>query len=351
MFKPSYYVAALKSHKLTQVSRFYETEVDLMKGERSLTPEEVAEILKIKKNTVYELIKRGELAAYRVGRKYRIELEDVEAYKERRKAPNYIPINTSTHHLITSMPVSEGYESQASMQSGLVLYGQDIILDILGHHMENKLNGLRVYRKQVGSFPGLLALYEGKADVASAHLWDSKTDTYNIPYVRRFLPGIPTAIIHLATRMQGFYVKEGNPLKIKKWEDLTRPGLRIVNREPGSGTRVLLDEKLRILGINRLSIKGYQNIEKSHTSVAIAVARDVADVGLGNQKAAMQVEGIEFIPLQQERYELVVKEEDLQKPVVQLLLSTLASSAFHKEIEGLGGYGINEIGRLVELVY
>ena len=159
---------------------------------------------------------------------------------------------------------------------------------------------IRVYRKHVGSFQGLLALYEGKADIAATHLWDSDTRSYNIPYVRRFLPGIPTVIIHLAIRMQGFYVKQGNPLKIKSWEDLIRSDLRLVNREPGSGTRVLLDEQLRFMGINRLDIKGYENVEKSHTAVAIAVARDMADVGMGNQKAAMQVEGIEFIPLQKE---------------------------------------------------
>ena len=321
-----------------------------MKGDSSLTPEDVAEILKIKKNTVYELIKRGDLAAYRVGRKLRIEWEDVEAYKARRKEFIQPSLSVGVSPALIQPFISEGNEVQTSFQPGLVIYGQDILLDILSHNIENNSEGVRVYRKNLGSFPGLIALYEGKADVVSVHLWDSDTDTYNIPYVRKFLPGIPTVIIHLATRTQGFYVKQGNPLKIEKWEDLTRSGLRLVNREPGSGTRVLVDEKLRMLGINRLSIKGYQNVERSHTSVVIAVARDLADVGVGNQKAAMQVEGIEFIPLQQERYELVLKEEDLNKPIVQQLLSTLASSSFRQEIDGLGGYGLSEIGRVVARV-
>lgn len=322
-----------------------------MKGEYSLTPVEVADILKIKKNTVYELIKRGDLAAYRVGRKLRIEREDVEAYKERYKESTSSSPNIAVPSVLTQPSTSEKNVIQTSFQPGLVLYGQDILLDILSNHMENHPDGARVYRKHLGSFPGLIALYEGKADVASAHLWDSETDTYNIPYVRRFLPGIPTVIIHLAIRTQGFYVKQGNPLEITRWQDLSHPDLRLVNREPGSGTRVLLDEKLRQLGINRLIINGYQNVEKSHTAVAIAVARGLADVGIGNQKAAMQVEEIEFIPLQQERYELVIKEEDLNKPLVQLLLSTLASNAFKQEIEGLGGYGLSEMGKLVARVY
>lgn len=321
-----------------------------MKWENSLTPEEVAEILKIKKNTVYELIKRGDLAAYRVGRKLRIEWEDVEAYKENSKGSTQASQGGSLARKLIMPSVSEGNETQTLIQPELVLYGQDIILDVLSHHMENNSEGVKIYRKHVGSFPGLIALYEGKADVASAHLWDSDTDTYNIPYVRRLLPGIPTVIFHLAVRTQGFYVQQGNPLEITKWEDITRPGLKFVNREPGSGARVLFDEKLRILGINRLSIKGYHQEEKSHTAVASSVARGLADVGLGSQKAAMQVVGIEFIPLQQERYELVIKEEDLNKPVVQLLMSTLTSSSFRQEIEGLGGYDLSEIGRLVARV-
>ncbi|NLV16632.1 MAG: helix-turn-helix transcriptional regulator [Syntrophomonadaceae bacterium] len=318
-----------------------------MNRDYSLTPKEVAEILNIKKNTVYELIKRGDLAAYRVGRKLRIEPEDVEAYKKSRKEyVNPLPI-AGTFSVPHPSATHENNEFQSLPLSGLVIYGQDIILDILGHHIEENSDGLRVYRKHAGSFPGLLALYEGKADIASAHLWDSETDSYNIPYVRRFLPGIPAIILHLAVRTQGFYVKKNNPLKIEKWEDLTRPELRLANREPGSGTRVLLDEQCRVRNINRLNINGYHNIERSHTAVAIAVARNMADVGLGNQKAAMQIEEIDFIPLHSERYELVIKEEDINKPAVQLLLATLASKPFKEEVEGLGGYQLSEMGQLV----
>ena len=211
-----------------------------MKGEYSLTPEEVAEILKIKKNTVYELIKRGDLAAYRIGRKYRIEMKDVEAYKERSREQT--PLTNKGFPTLQLAPaINKGNEVKAINNPGLVICGQDILLDILSYNLENNPDGIRVYRKHVGSFPGLNAVYEGKADIASAHLWDSDTDTYNIPYVRRLLPGIPTVVVHLAKRMQGFYVKEGNPLKIKQWEDLTRSDIKFVNREPGSGTRVLLD--------------------------------------------------------------------------------------------------------------
>jgi putative molybdopterin biosynthesis protein len=320
-----------------------------MKGDYSLTPEEVAEYLKIKKNTVYELIKRGDLAAYRVGRKFRIEMKDVEAYKTRSKSPAQAT-SSSINPFATQFPAATKVNEMKSFKQGLVICGQDILLDILSSRLEKNPDGERVYRKHVGSFPGLNALYEGNADIASAHLWDSDTDTYNIPYVRRLLPGIPTVIYHMAMRTEGFYVKKGNPLKIKQWEDLPHAGIRFINREPGSGARVLLDEKLRKLSINRLNIEGYDNIENSHTAIAIAIARGLADVGLGNQKTAMQVDGIEFIPMQQERYELVIKEEDLNRPVVQTLLNILSSDSFKEEIEGLGGYDVSECGRLVARV-
>lgn len=321
-----------------------------MQGQNSLTPEEVAEILNIKKNTVYALIKRGKLSAYRVGRKLRIEQNDVEDYKKRSKEISPAqPIVTPPAPVLPPFAHREASEPPPDL-SGLVIYGQDILLDILSRHIEKQSEAFRVFRKHIGSFPGLLALYEGKATVASTHLWDSDTDSYNIPYIRRLLPGIPTAVIHLARRMQGFYVKQGNPLNIITWEDLIRPEVKFVNREPGSGTRILLDEQMRKKGINRLKINGYHNIENSHTAVAIAVARGAGNVGLGNQKAAMQVEGIEFIPLQMERYELAIKEEDLNRPEIQVLLSILTSNYFREEIEGLGGYQVDEIGCVVARV-
>lgn len=320
-----------------------------MKGDYSLTPEEVADILKIKKNTVYELVKRGEIPAYRVGRKIRIEFEDVEAYKERSKGVKKESIFASS---ISEMqkPLQEAKDVLSLPKQGIVICGLDILLDILTRHIENASEGISVYRNHVGSFPGLMALYTGKADMAGIHLWDSDSGTYNVPYIRRLLPGIPAIIVHLAIRTQGFYVQTGNPLKITAWQDLERPGLRIINREPGCGTRVLLDEKIRLLGLNRLNINGYSNEEYSHLAVASAVARGVADVALGNQKAAMQVRDIDFIPLQKERYELVMKEEDVPKPASQLVLNILNSHGFKEELEGVGDYELAETGRIVARV-
>lgn len=319
-----------------------------MKEEISLTPEEVAVILKIAKNTVYELIKRGELPAYRVGRKLRVDLQDVEAYKKQGKKVESPLLSTlSPNKTLSLQEKVPNIEEPVTQNQGLVICGQDVLLDILTRHLERYPNGVRAFRSHVGSFSGLLALYQEKVHMTAVHLWDGDTGIYNIPFVRRLLPGIPTVIVHLAGRMQGFYVAKENPKGIKHWQDLTRPDIRLINREKGSGTRILLDEQLRCLGIDRRLITGYEKEENSHLAVASAVARGEADVGMGNEKAALQVRGLEFIPLHKERYELVIKKEDIDKPQFQAVIEILQSEEFKKEVRGLGDYDLTETGRIV----
>ncbi|MDD4239718.1 MAG: helix-turn-helix transcriptional regulator, partial [Desulfotomaculaceae bacterium] len=310
-----------------------------MKEDSSLTPEEVASTLKIAKNTVYELIKRGELAAYRVGRKIRVDQKDVEAYKKQGKKLESIattpPANAHTLHA-----TAPNIEEPASSLQKLVICGQDVILDILARHLERHPSGVSALRHQVGSFNGLLALYQGKVHMTAVHLWAGERDLYNIPYVRRLLPGIPTIIVHLACRMQGFYVAKGNPKGITEWQDLLRPGIHFVNREKGCGTRVLLNEQFRRLGLDPRQINGYEKEELSHLAVASAVAREEVDVGLGIEKVSLQVRGIDFVPLQKERYELVMKKEDADKPQFQAVLEIIQSQEFKKELQGLGDYDL-----------
>lgn len=305
---------------------------------RDLTPEEVAEQMKIKTNTVYELIKRGELAAYRVGRKLRIEPQAVEDYKRRQGE------NSSAE--IAAM-ASELPAPAAAGSSEAILCGQDMLLDSLARWLEQRGDGISILRRPVDSFEGLSAVYAGRADMAAIHLWDADSDTYNLPYVRRLLPGIPTLLIHVVKRWQGFYVRKGNPLHIKGWEDLRRPELHLINRESGSGSRVLLDERLRLMGMTGQQVSGYRQVEYSPLTVAGAVAGGLGDLGLGHQKAALQTPGIEFIPLQLERYELVIREEEERRAMIQLLLNTLAAPAFQAELAGWGGYDLSECGRVV----
>ncbi|MBV4438189.1 substrate-binding domain-containing protein [Clostridium tyrobutyricum] len=310
-----------------------------------LTPQEVAEMLKIAKNTVYELIKRGELNGYKVGKKIRVDLKDVEIYKNKTKNNSTDNFNSVKNDKLASLNIFDPQNNSNS--SELVICGQDVLLDILSRYIEFHSPGIRTFRSYVGSYNGLLALYLGKVQVATSHLWDGDTNQYNIPFVRRLVPGIPTVIIHLACRMEGFYVQKGNPKNIKTWEDLKRPDISIINREKGCGVRILLDEHLRLLKIEGTNISGYNRECFSHLAAASNVARGGADAAIGNEKTSLQVKNIDFIPLQKERYELVLKKEDLNKPLFKSIINILRSDEFKSELLGIGGYDLTETGNII----
>lgn len=308
-----------------------------MAGDISYTAEEVAKILKISRYTVYDLINGGDLAALRIGRRMRIEGKDLEAYKQKAKGAQ----------TTVTAPVCRFAGTPSLLHDGVIICGQDLLLDVLARHLEKQLPHIRFLRQYIGSIDGLLALYKETATVVTTHLWDSDADEYNVPYVRRLLPGHRTVIVNLVYRMEGFYVAKGNPKAICDWPDLTKEGVRFVNRERGSGARVLVDEKLRSLGIDRNLIQGYEKEEMSHLAVASAVSRNEADAGVGIEKTAGQVQGIDFIPLQKERYDLVVRKEDTEKPYFQALITILHSPSFRNEVAGVGGYDLSRMGDVI----
>lgn len=321
-----------------------------MKANSGLSTQEVAEILNISKNTVYELIKRGELPSYRIGRKVRIDEIDIEEYKNRTRTSAKKSTQTNSQHndnLIIAKPTPKNFLPVTNYKNDFIICGQDILLDALTRHLERHSKGLQALRCYIGSYNGLVELYRGNVTVATAHLWDGDNGEYNISYVRRILPGVPCVIVHLVCRMQGFYVAKGNPKNITTWEDLTRPDVLMINREKGCGVRVLIDEKLRKLGISCKSINGYENEELSHLAVASTVARGDADVGVGNEKAALQVQDVQFIPLQKERYDLIIKKEDINIPPIQAVLEILNSKEFQLELRGIGGYDLSETGKII----
>ncbi len=303
----------------------------------SYSPEEIGKLLKISRGTVYELLKRGEIPSYRVGKKIRISQADLQVYMHVSEAP----IKSTTANIQISL------EKLIIENQGLIICGQDIVLDVLTRYLEKKNPMLRSLRSYVGSIDGLLALYKGTANITATHLWDGETGEYNIPYVRRLLPGQRTVIINLVYRTLGLYVASGNPKAIRDWPDLLKPNVTFVNRDKGSGTRVMLDEHLRNLNIDSRDIKGYQNEEMSHIAVASTVARGLADVGLGTEKDALQVPEIEFVPLKKERYDLVLYKNDLEKSNFQTLLSILRSVEFKEEVNGMGGYDTSMMGEIV----
>lgn len=305
----------------------------------SLNAMEVAQMLNITKNTVYEMIKRGELPSYKIGRKIRIDKSDVENYINSQK-------NTFTSISMPSFEPTINIKPSSIKNGEIIISGQDIILDILCRMIEVKTKNIRTYRSHIGSYNGLYDMYNNKVSISSCHLWDSETDTYNTNFVKKLLPGVSCILINIAYRTQGFYVKKGNPKNIKDWNDLSRSDITMINREKGSGVRVLLDGKLHSFNMSN-DINGYENEETSHLSIASCVARGGADVGVGNEKVSKQVDNIEFIPLQKERYDLVIKKSDLDNPVYKSIVDILSSKGFRDELEGLGGYDLKDTGKIV----
>ncbi len=196
-----------------------------------------------------------------------------------------------------------------------------------------------------GSLGGLIALAEGEADLAGTHLWDEESDTYNLPFVRRLLPGRQVALLTLAHRRLGLIVSPSNPAGIAGLEDLARLDSRFINRQPGTGTRVWLDAHLRRLGLGPAHIPGYTEEAQTHSEIARAIAEGRADVGLGVEAAALAY-GLYFLPLTVERYDLVIPAETWDRPPLQSLARWLATGKAKASIEALGGYDVAETGRV-----
>jgi putative molybdopterin biosynthesis protein len=312
-----------------------------------LTANDVAGQLRIKKYTVYELIKRGELTAAKVGKQVRVFQEDIDQYLRSRKTGIPLDRTERINDEYGRNDTSLSGRTLAVQDSPVILCGQDVCLDLLVSRISAMGQGPAL-RSFMGCYNGLYALYHGKVTAAAAHLWDGETDTYNYPFIRRLLPGLPVGVLRLAGRMQGFYVRKGNPLKIRGWEDLARPGLSMINRERGCGTRILLDQKLRRLGIDAAGIHGYTREATSHMACANAVARGGADIACGCERGAETVADAGFIPLQLEWYDFVYRLADSGLPEIAIIISYIRDGEFKKDLEMMGGYDTSLTGHVEE---
>ena len=195
----------------------------------------------------------------------------------------------------------------------------------------------------VGSLGGLMALARNEADVAGLHLWDEATNTYNLPFIKRVLPGQRVATITLAHRSLGLIVPPGNPHNLRGPADLARPGLQLANRQAGSGTRVWLDAQLKALNISAADIAGYNCELLTHLAVARAVEQGEATVGVGIHAAAAAF-GLAFVPLTRERYDLAFLAQGRDSPAAQSLAAVIRSARFKEAVAALGGYDTSHTG-------
>lgn len=225
----------------------------------------------------------------------------------------------------------------------VIVASHDMALNLLVNKLKTQAPNTRIEITYAGSLGGLIALQQGRSNLAGIHLLDEETGEYNYPYLRHLLPGRRLAVVHLVDRIQGLMVAKGNPKNVNGFADLKRDDIVFVNRQAGSGTRVLLDFQLRRNGIEPSQIRGYAREVDTHTAVAAWITAGRADVGLGIEAAAQGNE-IDFLPLLKERYDLVLPLECHKSKAFSPLLDIVNSAKFKSVVAHIGGYDMSQTG-------
>jgi putative molybdopterin biosynthesis protein len=234
------------------------------------------------------------------------------------------------------------------IENTLVFIGShDNILDVLANLLHRRRPICRLSSAHVGSMGGIMAIKRGEAHLAGTHLLDEETGEYNISFIKKYLADVPLQLINLAYRDQGLLVPKGNPKGITGFVDLTRQDVRFINRQRGAGTRLLTDMHLKQLDIDPDRVIGYEKEEYTHMNVASAIASNNADTGLAIRAAAVALD-LDFIPLAQERYDIILPMEHSNDPKVRAFLQTIKeNNDFCQTVENLGGYDLRDCGTVM----
>jgi putative molybdopterin biosynthesis protein len=258
-----------------------------------------------------------------------------------------IPAMSEGYGAGTEVPV-EMLRGRDDIENTIVCIGShDNALDLLSNILKRRYPKYSLSSAHVGSMGGLIALKKGEAHIAGTHLLDETTGDYNVPFLQRLLGDKEMLLVNLVYREQGFMVIKGNPKHIRDFGDLLRDDVSFINRQGGSGTRLLTDKHLREKGIQPEQIKGYDREEYTHMGVASAVLTGIADTGMGIL-AASNALGLEFIPIAKERYDLAVPKEFARMPQIAAILDIIKNDReFRSSVEKLGGYDVSDMGTIM----
>lgn len=295
-----------------------------------LTTKEVAEYLSINEKQVYRLIKEKKIPATRITGKWLFPKGLIDEW-----------ILTSARESV-SIP-----DRQNSKENQVIIAGSnDLALELLAKNSTIQYPKCTFSISNVGSLAGLIALENGNCHIAASHLLDPETGEYNSSFIKKHFPEIKIIALNLAHREQGLIVNKGNPLKITTLKHLANKKIKYINRQEGSGTRVLLDYRLKENDIDSTDIPGYARIAYTHMEVALEIFSGSADAGLGIFAIARQL-NLDFIPLATERFDLIIPVENYTSKAIKTMRSVLGSDEFKANMAQLGGYDTRDTGKIV----
>ena len=323
-----------------------------MINDDALNAAEAASILHVGRNAVYELAKSGRLPSYKVGRKVLFSLKDVQAYLESMRTGGVEGANKGQPEDASSADAASGKPGAGAPLSPhgeppdtFVIAGQGLAADLLVDRLQTL--GSQAVHKRCESYTGLVDVYEGRANATLVHLYDQRTNSYNIPYVQRLAPGTPVMVFRLVKRWQGFAVAKRNPKSISSWGALLRDDMRLANRQRGCGSRILLDEKLISMESEPWALKGYENDFPSGLAAARAVASDLADVAVVSEQTAAQTDGVDFVRLQPEWLDIVGAKGGRGRELCRALKAFFDDAAFKREYARIVQGDAENLGAIV----
>lgn len=256
-----------------------------------------------------------------------------------------VPVNCEGYEAGEKVEVTLMRDIEDILNTVVIIGSHDPVLDLLSDFLHRKYEKYSVSSTHVGSMGGIMALKRGETHMAGIHLLDREDGSYNRSYIRKYLKGRDIALLHLVNRTQGLMVSKGNPKNIKGFEDLVRDDIRFINRQKGSGTRMLLDYYLDKLGLSEDRINGYTREEFTHLTTASAIREGSADAALGIYSAAIAMD-IEFIPVCEEQYDLAVPVSYLEQDNIKKVIDIISSEEFKNEVAKMGGYDLSQCGQI-----
>jgi putative molybdopterin biosynthesis protein len=295
-----------------------------------LTTDDLAEYLQIHKNQIYRLIRERRLPATRITGKWLFPKQLVDEW-----------VNESARET-----VRRGQKQKLSGSRIIIAGSNDLALEALIKSIQQRSPGLMISLSNVGSLAGLFALQRGTCHIAASHLLDAETGEYNSTQIKKSFPDLKVRIVNLTHREQGLLIKKGNPLGIKEIKDLPSKRAVFINRQDGSGTRVLFDFKLKESGIDPADILGYSTVAYTHMEIALAILRGSADAGMGIRAAARLLD-LDFIPIANERFDLVIPDQYYATEAVGALCRSLCLDEYKELITHMGGYETYETGKIM----